>query len=300
MYCRNCGKESGASEHFCTSCGESLRSASVSDATATDYEPTLVPKEPWGMWRIIKTLLVVVVAGGFVVFRIVNTVDSDAVNSNNSALESYDSGNSQQAAAQLQSASQNAVTNTTKVTSLINLGYVYTSDGKNDLALSTFKEALTLAGQDSFQYYLISGEIALIEKKPNAAQLAYKKAYEISPNEYQINNALALFYLDLEEIAPQYADYKKALTYAQKAYDVDKSEVTKQNLAIAYYFNENYNQTISLLSTTDFSKHPYGAYWLGLAYVQKNDTVNAKSFFEKARVGGVTLPQEIYDYMNSN
>lgn len=300
MFCRNCGKQAGESEQFCTSCGNLLRSVSDEVAPVTDYTPQQIPKDPQAIGRFIKTLLVVIVAGGFVIYRIINTLDSGAVNSNNSALESYDSGNSQQAAAQFQSASQNAVTNTTKVTSLINLGYVYTSDGKNDLALSTFKEALSLADQDSFQYYLISGEIALIEKKPNAAQFAYKKAYEISPDEYQINSALALFYLDLEEIAPQYADYKKALTYAQKAYEVDKSEVTKQNLAIAYYFNENYNQTIALLSTTDFAKHPYGAYWLGLAYAQKNDTVNAKTFFKKALAGGVTLPQEISDYMNSN
>lgn len=300
MFCRNCGKEAGGSEQFCTGCGNSLRSVSESTTPVSDYVPQQIPKESWGVGRVIKTLLIVGVVGGIIILRLVSTVDSDAVNSNNSALESYDSGNSQQAAAQLQSASQNAVTNATKVTSLVNLGYVYTSDGKNDLALSTFKEALSLADQESFQYYLISGEIALIEKKPNAAQLAYKKAYEISPNEYQINNALALFHLDLEEVAPQYADYKKALIYAQKAYELDKSEVTKQNLAITYYFNENYNQTISILSGTDFTKHPYGAYWLGLAYAQKEDPVNAKIFFRKAIAGGATLPQEIYDYLNSN
>lgn len=300
MFCRNCGKERGGLEGFCTSCGNAFQADPVKTTDTVEYSQPQNLKEPWTFVRVIKTILVVVLAGGFVIYKLVNQVDSDAVNSNNSALESYDSGNNQQAAAQLQSASQNAVTNTTKVASLVNLGYVYASDGKNDLALTTFKEALSLADQGSFKYYLISGEIALLENKPNAAQLAYKKAYEISPNEYQINNALALFHLDLEGVAPQYADYKKALTYAKKAYELDKSEVAKQNLAVAYYFNESYDQTISLLSGTDFTKHPDGATWIGLSYAQKNDSVNANIYFKKAIANGVTLPQDILDYMNSN
>ena len=47
----------------------------------------------------------------------------------------------------------------------------------------------------------------------------------------------------------------------------EKSEIAKQNLAIAYYFNEDFDQTISLLSTSNLTQHPYASYWLGLAYL---------------------------------
>jgi tetratricopeptide (TPR) repeat protein len=166
--------------------------------------------------------------------------------------------------------------------------------------VSTLKEALALSSEGSLDYYLISGEIAFLEGKPNAAQLSYQKAYQIDPNDFQVNNALALFYMDLEEVAPQYADYKKALSHAQRAFELSNLELAKQNLAIAHLFNKNYNQTISLLSSSDFNKEPYLAYWIGLAYAGKDDVINAKTYLQTAVNGGADVPQSVYDYLNSN
>ena len=45
---------------------------------------------------------------------------------------------------------------------------MYSTESKNELALSTFKEAFALTTQDSYDYYLIAGEIALLENKPNS------------------------------------------------------------------------------------------------------------------------------------
>jgi tetratricopeptide (TPR) repeat protein len=103
-------------------------------------------------------------------------------------------------------------------------------------------------------------------------------------------------------MAPQYENYPKALFYAKKAYeyDTEKSEIAKQNLAIAYYFNENFDQTITLLSTSNLTQHPYAAYWLGLAYLRKEDHLNAQLYLQKAINGGAEVPQEIIDYLNSN
>lgn len=307
MFCKNCGTESSGTKKFCTNCGATLSVAQTTHADHTTPPPPVrppMPKEPWTASRIVKTVLVVGIVGGLilikVIFGAINSADSTAVDTNNQALNSYDSGNSDQAISQFQQASRDAVTNDTKINTLKNLAYVYSTEGKNDLALSTFKEALILTTDGSYDFYLVSGEVALLEGKPNGALIAFNKALAISPEEFQVNNTLALFYLDLEEVAPQYSNYKKALTYAQKAYNLSASEVTKQNLAIAYYFNENYNQTISLLSTTNFTNHPYAAYWLGLAYAQKEDPVNAKIYFRKAIAGGAELPQEIYTYMENN
>jgi len=268
----------------------------IEDTETSTYRPFRppMPKKAWTTGQVIRTVIAVIAALFFSSFVVglgaINFLNKIAVDTNNRSLSAFESGNSDQAISQLQIASKYAVKNDTKINTLKNLAYAYSSESKNELALSTFKEALALTSNGSFDYYLISGEVALLEGKPNEAQLAYNKAYEINPNEFQINNALAMFYLDFESVAPQYIDYKKALIYAQKAYDLNKLESFKQNLAIAYYYNENYTQTISLLSTSNFTNHPYAALWLGLAYAQKDDTVNAKFYFQKGFTGGAIVP----------
>lgn len=306
MFCKNCGTKSDSTKKFCTNCGTAF-STTHDNQTNTQTPPKRapMPKEAWTKGRVIKTVLTVVFVGGLILLKFgwsaINSIDSTAVDKNNSAQESYQSGgNADQAIDQLKQASQDAVTNSTKLTTKTNLAYVYSSEGKDDLALSTFKEALALASDGSFDYYLISGEIALLEGKPNAALIAYNKAYEKGPSEFQINNALNLFYLDIASERPQYENYPKALTYALKAHEIQPSEITKQNLAIAYYFNENYKQTISLLSSSNLTSAPYLAYWLGLAYAGDQQPVNAKRYLQMAINGGVDVPQEVIDYIKNN
>jgi tetratricopeptide (TPR) repeat protein len=310
MFCKKCGFESAIIKKFCINCGADFSATQNNHASHTTESraPTRVrppmPKEPWTIKRIIKFVALAVFVCAIIVLKFglgaANSIDSTAVNTNNKALSAFNSGDNDQAISQFQQASKDAVTNDTKISTLKNLAYVYATEGQNAQALSSFKEALALASDGSYDYYLISGEIALLDDKPNAALLAYNKAYSISPNEYQINNALALFYLDLESIAPQYVDYKNALIYAQRAYDLSKFEVVKQNLAIAYFFNENYGQTISLLSSSDFTKQPYAAYWIGLAYAKQGDVANAKIYMRKAITNGAEVPQEINDYLKNN
>lgn len=265
-----------------------------------------MPKEPWTKGKIIKTIIAVVFVGGLIIlkfgFGAINSIDNTAVDKNNAAQEAYQSGGDpNQAINQLQQASQDAITNSTKMTTKVNLAYVYSSEGKNELALATFKEALPLASEGSMDYYLISGEIALLEGKPNAALIAYNKAYEKNPNDFQINNALNLFYLDIADERPQYSDVAKALGYAIKANQIQPSDITKQNLAIAYHLNENYKQSIALLSSiSNVASQPYLAYWLGLSYAGDNQPTNAKYYLRIAINGGVDVPQEVYDYINNN
>jgi len=305
MFCKNCGKESDNTKKFCSGCGTEfpiIENLDTSDMSSSVRPP--MSKKPWTTGRIIKTVIAVIFVGGLILlkfgFSAINSIDNKAVDNNNDALNAYDLGNNEQAISQFQQASQVAISNDTKVITLINLAYVYTTDGKDDLALSTFKEALNLSSDNSLQYYLISGEIAELENKPNSAILAYNKAYEKDPEDYQVNNSLALFYLDLYDIHPQYTDYKKALSYSLKANQLSPSNVSKKNLAIAYYFNENYSQTISLLRSLDLSEQPTYAYYLGLAYAETDDKVNAKIYLRQAIAGGLEVPQEVKDYINSN
>lgn len=295
MFCKNCGKENKEGQKFCTDCGTAFSSVKTNSSPNSFSVAKVGRKINTGL---IVRILVGVAIVGWIVYA---NLDEGAITKNNEGLSSFDSGDSQTAINQFQQAAQDATSNDTKINTLKNLGYVYATEGQNEQALATFREALTLTKKDSFDYYLISGEVALLEYKPNAALLSFNKAYELKSTDFQVNNSLALFHLDLEEVAPQYADYPKALSYAKKAYeyDVEKSEISKQNLAIAHFFNENFDQTISLLSTTNLSQHPFAAYWLGLAYLSKEDHANAKLYLRRALNAGVEMPQEIIDYLNS-
>jgi len=295
MFCKNCGNKSEGNQKFCTNCGASFStSAEKSEPIFSKSSPPKPKSSPTG--KIVGIIVILLVVG----LGIWGSMDDGAIEKNNQAISDFDSGNSEQAIRQFQQASQEATGADTKLNTLKNLGYVYSSEGQYDQALQSFREALTYANEGSFDYYLVSGEIALLEGKPNAAQISYNKAYDLSPNDFQINNALNLFYLDLEGVAPYYENYPKALTHAQKAYDVSTSDVKNiatQNLAIAHLFNENYDRTISLLSSQ--GSDPHIAYWLGLSYAVKEDEANAKFYFQRAVDGGVDVEQEVYDYLYS-
>ena len=299
MFCTNCGKQTNSSQKFCTSCGAALHSDNPSNSQTSTPQAVSVQRKNTSTTKKVVWGLVIL---AFIGFGIYNSLDEDSITQNNEGLTSFESGDSQTAINQLQQASQDAVTNETRINTLKNLGYVYATESKYSEALSTFREALKLTEQDSFDYYLISGEIALLEYKPNAALLSFNKAYELNPTDFQVNNSLALFYIDLEEVATQYVNYPKALTHAKIAYenDAEKSEISRQNLGLAYYFNDNYDQAISLFSQTNLSHHPHISLWLGLSYAAKNDVSNAKFYFQKAISSGVEVPPEVYDYLESN
>jgi len=297
MFCKNCGKKNDNGVKFCSSCGSKFSKIE----TEIPVQPVLdfsecQNKSSWYTRKIIGVIVVLSLIG----FGIYNSQDDAVVEKNNDAISNFDSGNNEQAINDFQEASQDAVLTENKISTLKNLAYAYSSDSKDELAISSFKEALALTTPDSFDYYLISGEISLLENKPSLALAAYNNAYEKDPNDFQINNALTLFYLDLGDIAPQYFDYKKALKYALRTTQLSDLQIAKQNLGLAYYFNENYPQAISTFSNLTIDKDSYTAYWLGLSYAGNNDSVNAKFYLRKAITNGVEVTQEVYDYINSN
>jgi len=297
MFCKNCGKKLKDGVNFCNNCGKSIGSSQ--DSTETNKTESR-PFSQKSKSKISKKVIIAIVIVLWISYNAYTSIENDAVNTNNNGLSSFESGNSQQAINQFKDASNNAVSTNDKITTLKNLAFVYETEGQRTEALSAFQEALKLTSQGSFDYYLISGEMSLLEGRPSSAYSNYEKAYEIDPENFQINNSLAIFHMNLDGSSPDYEDYPKALTYAAKAYSLAKSEITRQNLGIAYYFNENYNEAISMLSQSDSNKFPYVSLWLGLAYYGKEDYTNAKYYLQKAVNSGVDVPQEVTDYLNSN
>lgn len=283
MFCKKCGEKTPESQKFCSNCG-TLFSNTPNDGTKKSLNIGIA-------------IVVVLAIIGFIIY---GSVNQDSVEKNNEALTSFNSGDSQGAVSQLQQAVKDVNTDDAKIMVLRNLAYVYESEGEYDQAYNTYIEALAYAREDTFDYYITSAEIARLEGKQNAAEISYNKAYQLKPNDFQINNSLALFYLDLDGLSTNYIDYPKALIHAQKAYDNDteESEAGKQNLAIAHLFNGDYDKAILLFLSTNLNQHPYVAYWLGVAYMAKGDDVNAKFYFQKAVDAGIEVEQEVHDYLN--
>lgn len=332
MFCTNCGHEIKQNSKFCTQCGTTVTmplnhpavetqknsrvfessSSSVLNSSIGYNNPKTEQSAPSassrrkkanirGIIYIIGVILFFIVIGAFSNNDNNDGVSNDAVTSNNTALQSLDTGNNQQAVTGFQQAVNNTTDNDTKIEALKNLAYAYEAQNNNDLALSTFKEALALASSGSSDYYLISAEIALINNDPNTALSDFNEANQLKPNDYQIINSLAIFYLDLDNQYPKLDNYKLALSYAQQANSLSTANTAKVNLAIAYYFNDDYTQAIPLLTTamttdTDINL----AYWLGLAYAGNNDPTDAKIYLQKAINGGVKVPQSVTDYINSH
>lgn len=152
------------------------------------------------MGRVFKYVLVIVIVLFLLLARLIASsigmVDQVAVNSNDRAIEAMEAGDMVTATRQLEAAADSAVTSASKMIILTNLGYVYVSEGNTTKGLQSFREALTYTSQNSADYYLISGEIALLEKNPKEALENYKSAYNIKANDFQINNAL----LDLGKV----------------------------------------------------------------------------------------------------
>lgn len=300
MYCHKCGTHNNENGKYCKHCGvEFSRTDIESKSETTEHHSSNISSHKMkssSRGKIITILVILAIVG----FGIYGSVDKEQIATNNEALTDFDSGNSATAIQKFRQAANEATSNETKIAALKNLGYVYATEVQPTQALSAFNEALPLTEKDSFDYYLISGEIALLEGRVNEALTNYNNAYRLNPEDYQINNALALFHLDIDGVSANYADYGKAILYAKKANELSPSEISKQNLAIAYYFNKNYTESINLLSSTNFTQHPVAAYWLGLSYLGNEDDVNARTYLQMAVDSGTEVPQEVLDYLNSN
>lgn len=293
MHCTNCGNKLNLGQKFCTGCGKQIEIAESNNAHPASSTP-LPNSKPFSIRQIITTVIVL----GFIAFSAIASLDEDAINANNEGLTSFESGNNQEAIQKLQQASQDAHSNDTKILTLINLGYVQTTEGKNQDALVSFRQALSLTTKDSFEYFLISGEIDIIELRFDSALVNLKKAYALKPDDYQVNNSLALFYLDLEDIDQKHVDYKQALFHAKKANTAQSdSKITRENLGLAYFFNEMYSESAQLLIQSDLSNKPALNLYIGLSYAGIQDVSKARFYLQQAINAGVTVPQEVYDYM---
>src|SRR3989344_2657040 len=128
MYCKNCGNKSEVGKKFCTKCGNPFSAQTFNKENIQD-QPIISHVSIWQKINTSKIVMVLIVLG-IIGYNVYSSRDETAVNKNNSAQTAYESGGDpNQAISQLQQASQDAVTNSTKMTTKLNLAYVYSSEG---------------------------------------------------------------------------------------------------------------------------------------------------------------------------
>lgn len=301
MFCQKCKKDSSSSQEVCVLCGtpykQTQKFTQPGVEASKSHLGTFKEKRKKGKFGVIRTIGVI----GLILFSIYTGVVDQGVDTNNETLENYETSESQTAINKLNNAVDEAATDENKINTLNNLAYIQINEGQYQEALELFQKALTYTTENSFDYYLINGEIALINNQPDLAKSNYLKANELRPNDFSSNNALNLFYLDLNDQATEYTDYSKALNHAIIA-NQNADEYTyitaSQNLGIAYYFNDQYYKAIEEFQKTDLENDPIIAYWLGWSYVLIDNYEEASNHFQLALDGGIELDTAAYEYLS--
>lgn len=302
MYCTKCGKNISDNAKFCNFCGAGNSAQEMTeDKPAKEYKKYNKKKRFFFSWLtdnlgriIIAVIIISVIIGG-----IYDVLNEEAIDKNNLAIDSFDkSGNYGTAKKSLELAVEDSYGDDMKINTLKNLAYVESTEGKEAEAIVNFKKALGYTEDQSFDYYLITGEIAFLEKKYNVALYNFEKALQINPNDFQINNSLGIYYLDMEDEG--HTNYTKALTYFKKAQTNNDSEILKENMAINYFFLEQYDIALNLFLQLNYQSKEYLSYWIGLTYLAKEDLINGRVYLQKAVDSGMEVEQEITDFLNSD
>lgn len=234
---------------------------------------------------------------------IIGGLDEWAIKQNNRAVADFTSGDLVETIAQLEDASETAASDYTKMNVLKNLGYAYSSNLEYEKAERAYEEALKYAEDESFEHYLLLGELWLLREKPKMAEENYLKAYQIRPDSFEVNNSLNLFYLNLEGFSALYEDDAKALKYAKRAHEnvdpfTDNKDLATENLAIAHFYNNNFGETISLISSIDGGEsRPHLAYFLALSHAAVGNMDQAREYLRRAEDGEFAIEPEVYEYI---
>lgn len=212
----------------------------------------------------------------------------------NKADELMEAGAGADAAQLFIKAANEAILDEDKVILLTNAGYAYLEGEMIEQALVEFEKAKKYAKTNSAEYELLVGEIAYAKGQFEEALTHFQAAYEKNPRDFQINTALGILYLGLDEGSEIHTDYNKALQHLQIAHDSgERKTTTQQHLAIGYFMLKDYDKALELFIETDTQNDPAVQTWIGMSYAGKGDMENAKLYLEKATATGYITSEDM-------
>lgn len=234
-----------------------------------------------------------IVLGVVIVGGIIGSEREVLLEKNNDALSSYGSGGSaEDAISTFESLSNDtSLSDSDRATMLFNQAMVLASEDRKQEALTKFREALPLMEKDSATYYQTLGEIAQLEGDGATALQHLTKAVELAPTDFSALSSLATLYMDATNF-PTIADFEKALIYAERAYqnaDEVSKEMATDNLAVAYYMNENYTKALEYFKKTNLVTKPQNYTWIGASYTNLEQYSLAIDAYTSAKRNGATL-----------
>ncbi len=284
MKCSNCQNEIVENLTRCNYCGQEVKISAVTQAK---------PKK--NIWT---SLIMVAI---FIAIGIYGGLSDKGAQKNDEGIKLLDSGsNYNQAIANFEESLKNLKDDDDRLTVLKNMAYAYWINNEPAKAAESFKQALALAKPNSSDYYLVSGEIALLDGEAKAAEENYLQAVSKNPNDFQVNSSLGIFYLGIDDIAQEYADFPKALIYNKKAYEANPdSEMTKENLANNYFVLGEYQPAVDLFLKTSLANKSFNCYMLGLSYYGLEDNANAYKYLKQAVDLGFEPETEVVDFLDN-
>jgi type IV pilus assembly protein PilF len=128
--------------------------------------------------------------------------------------------------------------------------------------------------------YISAGMIYLKEGDLGTASRKFKKAYELSPNNPEANNALALFYT-VENEGEQVEKYYKAAISERSDYSVARNNYASFLFDQGRYTDAR-DQLLVVVKDYDYAQRNKSLESLGYCYLNLDDIANAERYFMRA------------------
>jgi tetratricopeptide (TPR) repeat protein len=141
----------------------------------------------------------------------------------------------------------------TKAKNYRNIAVVFLYQENLDSAKYYSSLGANAVNSNSYHHLINKGELLLLSGKTKDAIVMLEKAKNLKPEEMEVYNNLSLIYAG--NYGEEFVNMNLAIKNAEKAYELNKIDINKEQLASVYFQNENFDKAKQLFKEL-FDKHP--------------------------------------------